>query len=64
MLQYGAPPGGGKLLARQMRALQFGGALNFGYVPDDFMHNNPPLAEIAPAMSLRVYPLTTARKEK
>jgi biofilm PGA synthesis lipoprotein PgaB len=44
-------------LAAQMRRLQLGGALNFGYVPDDFLHDNPPLAEIAPAMSLREYPL-------
>jgi biofilm PGA synthesis lipoprotein PgaB len=52
------------LVARQMRALQLGGALNFGYVPDDFLHNNPPLAQIAPAMSLRVYPLAPGNKEK
>jgi len=44
-------------LARQMRHLQLGGALNFGYVPDDFLHDDPPLATMAPPMSLRVYPL-------
>jgi len=53
-----------KLVARQMRALQLGGALNFGYGPDDFPHNNPPLAQIAPAMSLRIYPLTPGNKER
>jgi biofilm PGA synthesis lipoprotein PgaB len=44
-------------IARQMQALQRDGALNFGYFSDDFLHNNPPLARIAPAMALRVYPL-------
>jgi biofilm PGA synthesis lipoprotein PgaB len=43
-------------LAAQMRALQLGGILNFGYVRDDFAHDRPALTEIAPAMSLRVYP--------
>jgi biofilm PGA synthesis lipoprotein PgaB len=52
------------LVARQMRALQLGGVLNFGYVPDDFLHNNPPLAQIAPAMSLRVFPLALGNKER
>lgn len=42
--------------ARQMRALQLGGALNFGYAPDDFAHDRPALADTAPAMSLRVNP--------
>jgi biofilm PGA synthesis lipoprotein PgaB len=59
-----ADPGGASPLALQMRALQTGGALNFGYVPDDFLHDNPPLAQIAPALSLRVYPLTPANKVK
>ena len=52
------------LVARQMRALQLGGILNFGYFPDDFLHNNPPVAQIAPAMSLRVYPLAPVDKEE
>lgn len=47
-----APPG---ILARQMLHLQLGGFINFGYFPDDYLHDNPPLAEVAPAMSLRVY---------
>lgn len=50
--------------ARQMRALQLGGVLNFGYAPDDFPHNNPLLEKIAPVMSLRVYPQAAADKEK
>jgi biofilm PGA synthesis lipoprotein PgaB len=53
----------GRPLARQMRALQLGGALNFGYY-DDFLHDNPPLAQIAPALSLRVYPLTPPNEGK
>jgi hypothetical protein len=47
-----------------MRALQLDGALNFGYGPDDFPHNDPPLSQIAPAMSLRIYPLTPGNKER
>jgi len=43
-------------LARQMRALQLGGALNFGYAPDDVRRDRPPLAGVAPAMSLRIHP--------
>ena len=67
MLQSGPPAvdgPAGKLIARQMRALQLAGALNFGYVPDDFLHDNPPLDQIAPAMSLRENPLTSGKKEK
>ena len=44
------------LMARQMRALQRGGTLNFGYSLDDFRHDLPPLVRIAPALSLRVHP--------
>jgi hypothetical protein len=47
-----------------MRALQLGGALNFGYGPDNFLHDNPPLSQIAPAMSLRVFPLAPGKKER
>lgn len=43
-------------LARTMRDLQLAGVLNFGYVDDDLVHDEPPLAQIAPVMSLRVYP--------
>lgn len=49
------PPASPGELARQMRHMQLGSFLNFGYFPDDFLHDNPPLAEVAPAMSLRVY---------
>jgi biofilm PGA synthesis lipoprotein PgaB len=55
---------GGKSIAREMRALQLGGVPNFGYGPDDFAHNMPSLAEIAPAMSLRIYPLAPGGMEK
>jgi biofilm PGA synthesis lipoprotein PgaB len=48
----------GSLLAADMRTLQLEGILNFGYAPDDFAHNKPPLAQIAPAMSLRSNPLS------
>jgi hypothetical protein len=67
MLQSGLLPADRqdrKLIARQMRALQLDGALNFGYGPDDFPHNDPPLSQIAPAMSLRIYPLTPGNKER
>lgn len=40
-------------LARWMRRLQLGGALNFGYYPDDFSQDRPGLDAIRPAMSLR-----------
>jgi biofilm PGA synthesis lipoprotein PgaB len=63
-----SPPGAdrptGPSIARQMQALQLGGALNFGYVADDFLHDNPPLAQVAPAMSLRAYPLARENKER
>jgi biofilm PGA synthesis lipoprotein PgaB len=40
-------------LARWMHRLQLGGALNFGYYPDDFSQDRPGLDAIRPAMSLR-----------
>jgi biofilm PGA synthesis lipoprotein PgaB len=54
----------GKALPAQMRALQLGGTLNFGYAPDDFLHDNPPLQRLAPSMSLREYPMPLREKEK
>jgi peptidoglycan/xylan/chitin deacetylase (PgdA/CDA1 family) len=43
-------------LQERMRALQRGGLRNFGYRDDDFLHDQPPLADIAPALSVREYP--------
>jgi hypothetical protein len=42
-----------------MRALQLGGAIDFGYDADDFLRDSPPLAQTAPALSLRAYPAAT-----
>ncbi len=56
-------PAGGALPS-QMRSLQRGGTLNFGYAPDDFLRDSPPLERIAPAMSLRVFPMPLREKEK
>jgi poly-beta-1,6-N-acetyl-D-glucosamine N-deacetylase len=50
-----ASPQGDALLARQMRMLQLAGMLNFGYMRDDPLHDAPPLAQVAPVMSLRIY---------
>ncbi len=44
-------------ISQNMRALQLNGVLNFGYGPDDFLFNQPPLEKIAPVMSLREYPM-------
>jgi len=43
-------------IAHRMRALQLGGALNFGYGGDDYLRDRPALPRIAPAMSLRDQP--------
>jgi biofilm PGA synthesis lipoprotein PgaB len=43
-------------MARRMRALQLGGALHFGYRGDDFLRDRPPLAVMAPALSLGIHP--------
>jgi poly-beta-1,6-N-acetyl-D-glucosamine N-deacetylase len=43
-------------LAAQMRFLERRGALNFGYYPDDFLHNHPQAEVIHPVMSLQSYP--------
>jgi biofilm PGA synthesis lipoprotein PgaB len=55
---------GGPQLAQQMRELQLRGELNFGYAGDDAARDGPPLARIAPAMSLRVHPLPLKTKER
>ncbi len=51
-------------IARQMRALQLEGALNFGYQSADFLGDSAPLEALAPAMSLRVYPPRLKEKEE
>ncbi len=58
MLNHGIRPEltSDERIAWQMRTLQLDGLINFGYIYDDFLHNNPPLAQVAPAMSLRIYP--------
>lgn len=40
-------------LAGWMRRLQLGGALNFGYYPDDFVRDEPAYATVRPALSLQ-----------
>jgi biofilm PGA synthesis lipoprotein PgaB len=67
MLSTGARPAAGAaagVLAAQMRALQAGGALNFGFATDDFLHDLPPLREIAPLFSLRVNPANQPARTK
>jgi biofilm PGA synthesis lipoprotein PgaB len=43
-------------LAAQMRFLERQGALNFGYYPDDFLHDHPRAELIHPVMSLQSHP--------
>lgn len=47
---------GGNAIDARMRALQLRGWLNFGFGPDDVLHDDPPLKRVAPYMSLRVDP--------
>lgn len=51
----------GNAIGDWMRALQLGGWLNFGFGPDDFLHDSPPLDQVAPGMSLRVFPAGTGK---
>ena len=51
-------------IARQMRTLQLGGALNFGYRGDDVLRDQPPFTQVAPMMSLRVHPTPESRQKK
>lgn len=44
------------VLGRQMRLLQRHGAVNFGYYPDDFIHNHPDAHDLHRAMSMQTYP--------
>jgi biofilm PGA synthesis lipoprotein PgaB len=64
MQQNRPDPGNASLMAARMRTLHLGGNLSFGYGPDDFVRGNPPLAQIAPEMSLRVHPLAIEKKER
>jgi biofilm PGA synthesis lipoprotein PgaB len=43
----------GEALAERMRAFKRAGLIDFGYREDDFLHDNPPLAQIAPALAVR-----------
>lgn len=43
-------------LAAQMRRLHLAGARNFGYYPDDFLHDQPEMALIRPVLSLETFP--------
>ena len=44
-------------LADEMRLLARRGALNFGYYPDDFLHDLPHAGTLFPVFSLQSYPL-------
>ena len=48
-------------LQQQMRSLQLGSMLNFGYRSNDFRHDQATLINIAPALSLRTFPLPPDR---
>jgi biofilm PGA synthesis lipoprotein PgaB len=43
-------------LLKQMKQLQYGGGLNVGYYPDDFLNDHPNLEVIRPAFSASTYP--------
>ncbi|MBL8698078.1 MAG: poly-beta-1,6-N-acetyl-D-glucosamine N-deacetylase PgaB [Alphaproteobacteria bacterium] len=45
-----------QVLLRKMRTLVRGGALSFGYYPDDFAKGHPDVASIGTVMSLRWFP--------
>lgn len=46
----------GAVMANWLETLQLKGAKHFGYYPDDFIANHPPLSEIRPAVSASWYP--------
>lgn len=52
----GSPFISGPVMAGWMKTLQLSGAKHFGYYPDDFIANHPPLSEIRPAISASWYP--------
>jgi biofilm PGA synthesis lipoprotein PgaB len=43
-------------LMQQMKRLQYGGGLNVGYYPDDFLSDHPALEIVRPAFSASTYP--------
>lgn len=43
-------------LAQWMRVLQLNGVKNYGYYPDDFIHNQPDISRIRPVFSSYWYP--------
>lgn len=51
------PPVSGELLRRWIRTLQWHGVRHYGYYPDDFHNNQPPLEVIRPAISNAWSPL-------
>ena len=51
-----------KGLAQEMSSLQRQGLINFGYISKAFLHDEPPLVEVTPAMSLRVFPLRLTKE--
>ena len=51
-----------KALVLAMRTLQLHGLINFGYQPRDFLGDDQGLSLIAPALSLRVFPLRSAKE--
>ena len=46
----------GVVMARKMQFLQTSGAVNFGYYPDNFHEDQPPMHEIRPFISLQDFP--------
>jgi len=50
------------LLVQKMRLLQTSGAVHFGYYPDDFHQDHPPMKEIMPYFSLRNFPYKAGRR--
>jgi biofilm PGA synthesis lipoprotein PgaB len=62
MLRNEPGPESSARMARQMRAMQLDGNLNYGYGPDAILRDSPPLAQVAPVMSLRAFPMPAETK--
>lgn len=45
-----------RVLAEQIRTIHSAGIFHFGYYPDDFLHGQPALETIRPAISLETFP--------